>query len=154
MTTFDSLFALASPTLQGYRDDLEKHDREAIEANPGVPFIHWTRRNGTHITFLPEADTYPRDGVTVPYLFGHADRWHILREKDCNARFFLDPCYEDTTAGAMVVYFDGRRLSEVTVTKALEIVKVYQRRIEAEWRGPRAPVGHAGPTMTPAHCYC
>ena len=150
MSVYDLLYAMADPMLRGYRADLEKHDKEALEANPGVPFLHWTRRNGTHITFLPDADTYPAVGVSVPYLFGSADRRHVLKEKACNARHFLNPCYEDSTRGAIVVHFDGRKLRRITAQRALEIVQEYQRRIDNEWR---VYVGGVNVLGT-AHCYC
>ena len=147
MAVYDLLFALSDTALEGYREDLEKHDREAIEANPGVPFLHWTRKNGTHITFLSGADSYLAAGVYVPYLFGTADRRSILDQKSSVAEHFLNPC---NPKAKIVLYYDGAKLRRITAEKALEIAKTYQRRIADGWRTNKRGMD----TLAPSHCYC
>lgn len=147
---YDELYALCTSHLKDYRNDLEKHDREAIERNSGVPFIHWTRERGTHMTFLPPADTYPAFGLCVRYLFGTAGRDRILDDKDCSARHALDSYYGGPK-GYLVHHFDGQRLRRITPEKALEIIQQYQRKIRDIWRhGNR---GGADDLSVP-HCYC
>ena len=138
MTTYERLYALASPVLKSYRDDLEKHDREAIEENPSVPFLHWTRESGTYISFLPPADTYPAKDVYVPYVFGTAEREHLLREKVSMAEFCVNPCYSNAK---LVLYFDGLHFQKITAEKAVEISKEYRKHIQAEWSKPRGFAG-------------
>jgi hypothetical protein len=135
MSVYDQLYAIASHHLQAYRDDLEKHDRQALEDYPGVPFLHWTRSSGTHITFLRPADDYPAPGVRVPYLFGTADRDHLLNEVVSIARYFADPI---NPQASLVLHYGGKRLQKVSATEALEIARLYREKVKREWRQARA----------------
>jgi hypothetical protein len=129
--TYDLLYALSSPHLTHYRSDLEKHDRETIDANPGVPFLHWTRACGTDLTLMPEADTYPPKGERVPFLFGTADRHHVLKMVTEIAVYEASPY---NSPRLMVLHYDGDTLREVSLDNAIEIANQYRARIEREWR--------------------
>jgi len=69
---YAALFQRVRGHITDYRKDLEVHDLDLILANPGTPFLHWTRPTGTNIEFLfgPDAAAFPPKGQTVPYLFG------------------------------------------------------------------------------------
>lgn len=71
-----------TPALTFYLEDLDI-DEKLILANPNVPFIHLTRESGTTLIMMEPCDheIYPAYGETVPYLFGFADRYHILNAK-------------------------------------------------------------------------
>jgi len=58
METYEELRNKVAGYITAYHDDLKKHDRDWIDSNPGVPFIHYTRSYGTHILPLPPAETY------------------------------------------------------------------------------------------------
>jgi len=47
------------------------------------PFLHFTRAYGTQLILMPPSDhpCWPKDGEVVPYIFGKANRLHILQEK-------------------------------------------------------------------------
>jgi hypothetical protein len=81
-TVYEQLESHVLPQMEGYTEDLTKHDRQWIEDNPGVPFIHMTRSTGTIIIGLHSADSdyFPKYGETVRYLFGFVGRQHILRD--------------------------------------------------------------------------
>lgn len=130
---FDLLYNLVSPILQDYRADLEKWDRQAIADNPGCPFLHWTRASGTHIQFLPTADSYPAEGVLVPYLFGSADRHHLLQETSSMAGYHANKCNGDVL---LVLYYDGCKIRTITLERAVQIAREYRRKIEYEWAHP------------------
>ena len=49
---YAALFQRVSGHITDYRKDLEVHDLDLILANPGTPFLHWTRPTGTNIEFL------------------------------------------------------------------------------------------------------
>jgi len=132
VTTYDNLFSLVSPLITAYRDDLEKHDREAIESHPGVPFLHWTREMGTHLTMLIPASEYPAAGERVPFLFGHADREHILNEGTVRfAEYFL----KKFATPHVCHYYDGRTVKQVSLEQALVVARTYRQRIQAQWAG-------------------
>jgi len=53
----------AIPILEAFKDDLLVHDkREITQDFPGRPFLHFTRKNGTHILMLYCLTDYPRQG--------------------------------------------------------------------------------------------
>jgi hypothetical protein len=78
-----------TPALTFYLDDLDI-DEKLILANPHIPFIHLTRESGTTLIMMEPWDheIYPPYDAekgswfnTIPYLFGFADRYHILNAK-------------------------------------------------------------------------
>lgn len=126
---YDALEAACLPLIKHYRDDLLKWDRKAICENPGVPFLHWTDEMGTHIVMLPPECDYPAKCVEVPYLFGTADRWHLVRQIEDSVK------YHATHSKQMVCHYcDGSKLRYVRdVDEALNIAKTYCRRIVLNW---------------------
>ena len=131
LVIYDQLEAACLPMMTGYQTDLTQHDREAIEENPCVPFLHWMRDTNTHIDFLKDASEYPKAGERVRYLFGHADRWHIVGEVQSMAEYFTRPCNEP--GRYTVHHYDGVKLRKITVEKAVEIARAYRKRIESEF---------------------
>jgi len=137
MTTYNDLEAAVLPLLEAYEVDLTKHDRKAIEDNAGVPFLHWTRQHGTHIVFMPPSEGYPKEGERIPYLFGTADRWHIIKDVTVLPEHFLKP---RNTPAIAVYHFDGQQLRKITVEKAKDIAYAYRYRIQTQWTSERRPL--------------
>lgn len=133
MCIYTELEAACLPLIQHYHNDLLKWDKEMLEEFPDCPFLHYTNEFGTHIIMLPAADDecYPPRGKFVPYLFGTADRDHILREKLSMAEYHTRAanCPERFT----VHHFDGRQLRKITVAKGVDLAKEYVRSIEHQW---------------------
>jgi hypothetical protein len=69
--------------------------------------------------------------VEVPYLFGKADRWHLLKEVSEMIRFGMN--YHPDS---LLHYFDGKTLRTVTYPQAQEIVRLYTARITEAFRTP------------------
>ncbi len=135
---YQQLHALVRSRLLAYETDLETHDKEAIETSPGVPFLHWTRDSGTEIVMLwdMKSDVWPMYGVQVPYLFGTADRNHMLDQKIAIAEWHLrTPSGGDNKY--ICHYYDGVRIMPVTCAKAVEIAKEYARPIRRHWEQER-----------------
>lgn len=116
------------PVIQGYHRDLLVHDRRLIRSHPQVPFIHIARDHGTYIAMLRPAESYPADGVSVPYLFSTADRWHLLKECGSIVEFA-----EKNHPLAMVHHFDGRTIHPITYTQARHIITEYKNTIIRQW---------------------
>ena len=129
MNTYETLQQAVKHHIEAYMDDLTKHDRRWMEANPGVPFLHFTRSCGTHLLPLPGADTYPAKGQRVPYLFATADRNHMLSQ----VVSFCRHCADCETTKA-IYYFDGKRLIHTSPDAAKETARQYQRRVWAQWK--------------------
>jgi hypothetical protein len=128
-----TLKAAALPRIESYHRDLLVHDRREIRRKPACPFLHLTRQYGTYLTMLIPSTDYPPQGMEVPYLFGHADRWHILKERA--------GCMEygkKHHPNALLHYFDGKTLRTITYDQASEIVRQYTARITAEFRQLKA----------------
>lgn len=129
------LYAAVQHHVLHYRDDLIKHDQRFLgyPANAGVPFLHWTRPHGTDMKFLFPFDhsLWPAHGVEVPYLFGHADRVHILDSIVITARYWHDYSGE---GGIMAHHWTGTRLQPVTTAKALDIAGGHKLSTLDAWR--------------------
>lgn len=92
------------PMMTFYLDDL-KIDENLILANPNIPFIHLTRECGTTLIMMEPWDheIYPLHGESVPYLFGFADRYHILKAK----REIFDTYDEYENTKLSILYLNG-----------------------------------------------
>jgi hypothetical protein len=70
----------------------------------------------------------------VKYLFGAADRQHILDERvrmaDWHNNKFNSP--ETRTAH----HFDGTKLRKISTEQACEIARKYRSKVESDWRKP------------------
>ena len=131
---YQELNARCSRFITSYRDDLEKHDRNTLAENPGVPFLHWSRDYGTDLLLFRGADRFPARGEEVPYLFGHAKREHILDQfKEIAEYRTLQSCCR------LILHYNGRKLAEVTSKHALILVDQYRERIRREWQRAEAP---------------
>ncbi len=137
MSTYDQLFALCEHHIVAYRDDLVKHDKAWLEDHPGIPFLHFTRDYGTHLIALFPADspTWPAPGVVVPYLFGTADREHILRETVTAC----DYC-TDNSPHLLTMHFDGKKFHHITDQNTKDIAIDYTRRVEHAWKTARRAI--------------
>jgi len=120
---------LSLPLIKSYQTDLLKHDRRIIRQNPGVPFIHTTTEYGTHIVLLHGPDTYPGPGEQVKYLFGYADRYHILNQ---NVDFIT--YYPSQYRDSSILYYDGRStVKKITLAQAGYIARDYKHGILDVW---------------------
>ena len=130
MTLYDQLYELSSPILKNYRDDLEHCDKEHCEAWPDVPFIHYTRENGTHMVVLQPSDQYPKDGEKVRYLFGEVNREGLLQKKMEEHDALM------ATFGSvieLILYFDGADLVQIDADRARGTIFSYQCGVRTEW---------------------
>lgn len=120
--------------IEHYRDDLLVHDRRIIRNHPGIPFLHWTRATGTCIEILsPHNDErWPKKGERVKYLFGTADREHILNQCVSTAEYRANKMNTETR---LVLYHDGKdvNLKEISLQRAVEIAKEHKRRVLHMW---------------------
>ena len=123
------LYRHCRPLMTSYQSDLE-HDRAAVEKHQGTPFLHFTRETGTHIVILHPADAYPAPGEHVPYLFGTADRQHLLKEVPSLVDHFAS---EYNPAAKLILFFDGSIIYPVSLEQAQSIAAEYVERIRREW---------------------
>lgn len=133
MAVYDDVFKYADPIIKAFREDLEKYDRELLECpeNQKIPFLHFTGENGTQLVLMPSADhhSWPAPGQKIPYLFGTADRQHILSDKQVSVG-----CMENHGRDELMLYFDGLHLKKVDANKAKQIVASYRHDVERKWR--------------------
>ncbi len=129
-SVYDQVYEIQSPHVENYRSDLEKIDKEFIEApeNNGIPFIHYSRKNGTHLYFLLPIERLPKKGEIVPYLFEQADRDHIMREVLTMAQYHASPAHREDIK--QVIFFDGLHdgagdARKITVDYAVKIAQAY-----------------------------
>ena len=120
----------ALPILKFYKEDLTKHDKRELRKNPGVPFLHFTGDTGTHMGFLLPSEKYPEG--QVPYLFATADKWHILEQQKVMVK-----CMRKVNRQSLILYFDGKKLHNITQDKAEAIIADYVRKIRNVWFAQR-----------------
>jgi hypothetical protein len=125
-----------SSLILNYRDDFEVHDRETIADIAPSPFLHWAHRDGTQLAALFPADCerWPAPGVEVKYLFGVADRWHILKQIEEMADYLADPARGHADDPRHATYFDGHRFRDVCLTEAASIAAGHVKTVSAAWR--------------------
>lgn len=135
------LVALAGEIVKDYRNDLLVHDLDGIRANGAeCPFLHFSRETGTYMLHLIAASAYPAKGKFVPYLFGHADRDHILSEA---VNMVNSMANNHFGTPHVCHYFDGRKVRKITMAKAVEIIREYEAGIRRQWSqgvNPKHPV--------------
>jgi len=129
---YQELFEKVSPIIKFYREDLEKWDYESItKEDVGIPFLHFTGDTGTHMVVLHPADSkiFPPNGTKVEYLFGTANRNHILKEKLSKTQNMRTLNRQDCK-----LYFDGKRLKEISQEKTEKICLEYVNRVKRDWK--------------------
>lgn len=131
-SVFERLTAAVQPFL-GFHGHFEADleiDRQMLEGEPGTPFLHWARSHGTTLMFLfPYGHSYlPAKGKEIPYLFGFADREHIVKQVFVMAERFCLP-HNQTKSGFIVHHFDGRALRRIDTAKAFDIATNYRRQM-------------------------
>ena len=131
MNVYEELQKMSLPLLEAYETDLVTHDKNWIEVNPGIPFMHYTRATGTHLISFSLADSYPPPGTRVKYLFGTADREKILQDKLEMQDLFESPV---RIPPKLILHCNGRILTQVTISKARKIVEDYVCAIRSEWK--------------------
>ena len=143
--TYTKLEALSGPHVKSYRNDLLVHDKNMIKAYPGLPFIHFSRENGTHLYFLRTPDLFPAKGERVKYLFGTADREHILNTERDAIVYIM----KETSAvySSTVHYFDGNSIRKVSKEKALALYDANASKIRALWNHEDVRRWNYSPTL-------
>jgi hypothetical protein len=120
MDIHQELVKIALPHIEAYHDDLLKHDKTEIDNYPEHQFLHFTGSTGTcMVTFYNEED-FPAPGENVPYLFGHADRHHILK-----GIMEVINCIPRINRNKLMLYCNGKTLKAVTYDQAKELGQSY-----------------------------
>lgn len=128
MNVYEQVREKSLPIIKAYYNDLIEHDKRAIEENPGVPFLHFTGDTGTYLFLMIPAEDYSAKGEVVPYLFGKADRNHILRQFPKTVEHMKQVNRQD-----LILYFSGKRLIEISQGRAEHIARRYADKIWRDW---------------------
>ena len=120
--------------MRHYQTDLQEIDQRLIAQHPGVPFLHWTRDMGTHLAFLHEPDWtgWPAKGVQVNYLFGMADREHIMRSETKGTAEYMVSHYADDKI--LVHHVDREGVHKITAKLAKVMCDYYVERVLRAWK--------------------
>lgn len=113
--------AYAKTIVKHYLGDIEIDLNMMKSKDPAVIFL---RPSGTHYIQFTPADKYPKYGERVKYLFGTADRLHILKGK----KEILAHCIKEGHT-EHIVYFNGEDIEKIQLDKAIEIVDEYDSEI-------------------------
>ena len=118
----EQFIADSKSVIKSYITDLD-YDLAMIDR--GETCLIFTHECGSHAINLYDYADYPAEGVSVPYLFGHANRWHILKE--CSS---ILEC-ESVKNAPLIHYYDSSvgRIKKVSFSQACELVTRYQMRM-------------------------
>lgn len=129
MDIHEQLKEKALHLMEAYHDDLLVHDKTELDRYPDHRFLHFTGSTGTTIITLYNADEYPNNDERVPYLFGTADRWHILKGITETLN-----CLPRCNRMDLILYFNGKTLKPITFERAQDIVRDYTQSIKYHWK--------------------
>ncbi len=115
MNTYEQVKAKADHIITNFRNDLLVHDKNAIESDPGMPFLHFTGDTGTYIEFMPDPEDYPKKGERVKYLYVTASRDWILSQRTACVEHM-----KKLNRQALVLFFPGadKDVREITQERA------------------------------------
>ena len=127
---YNQVVAKADSFIKYYRDDLLKHDKKAIMESDGVSFLHFTGETGTHIVLFHSPNDYPAKGDRIPYLFGTADRDHIL-----DGMVKVVDHMKKATRQDVILFWGQNNLDikEINQDTAELLVRLYRDGIKTSW---------------------
>jgi len=126
-TIYTQLFKATEKHVKYYRSDMEI-DRKQIEERPNTPFLHLTRETGTTIVFFEAPNKYPKKGETVKYIFGTADRVHILKDHIGTVKHWYK-----TMPIVKTHFFDGKKLKKITEWEAIRLADQHINTTLSKW---------------------
>ncbi len=126
---FQAIKELSEPFIENYHNDLLVHDKRAVECNhKNTPFVHFTGTLGTYLFFFSPADEYPPKGNKIKYLFGQADRYHILDQVLSSIRWV-----RTSNRQCLILHYDGNRLYKITQDIAESLADAYVTEMRLNW---------------------
>lgn len=127
---YQTVKELSEPFIEHYHNDLLIHDKNAIEGNTeNSPFLHFTGTLGTYIFIFEPSEKYPKAGERVKYIFGHADREHII-----NGVLESVKWCRNSNRQSLILYYDGTRISKINQDIAESLTDEYVTNMKKQWR--------------------
>ena len=129
--TKETFFKRQVAKMTAYEADLT-YDRTEMDKYPGVPFIHVQRGTGTSMTMMHTIRSFPiTNNLPVPYLFGHANRTHIVKDQaDCLINF-----YQHETP-LQITHYDGKDFHTISYEKMASLLREWKERLTIAFRRP------------------
>jgi hypothetical protein len=129
----------ARAIMTDYFCDLQTDASIVSRFPPETPWLQAVRPTGTYLIIMPgsQDETWPAPGDKVPYLFGFADRDHILKGKVHVAEYVAKDCPHH-----LFQYWNGRKLASITGEQVVLVLRQYQANILLAWRRGATPTPH------------
>lgn len=128
------LFNLTVDRMDNYRSDLLIDGDEILRWGPAIPFLHFTRRLGTHIEHLhPFNSEYwpPAVSTTNDALSGTFTRDAAVAARMEMIAILADPNTEPFVD--RIIYWDGGDFYTVTPDEALSLAARWKARLYHHW---------------------
>ena len=119
-TTLDQFKTDCLQVIKHYQTDLD-FDLDLIADKK--PLICFAYECGSHCVELRDFNQYPNKFERVPFLFGTADREHILDQVGCTLE-----C-ESIRNASLVHYFDGQTIYRIDHKKAHDLIRDYKHKM-------------------------
>jgi hypothetical protein len=115
-TITEKMQAIVERKVESYKTDFTTHDMQFIADNPEAKFIWIVRTMGTHVYRFHTNESLPAWGETVKYIFGYADRTHILRDELKSLR----NCFEDSRHEFYIVDLEKQTITQTDHGNAID----------------------------------
>jgi hypothetical protein len=112
----NKMLSIVTRKTKYFQTDFTKHDIAFIKDNPTAKFIWIVREMGTNISIFHTNESLPVAGEQVKYLFGHADRYHILTD---GLKAFKN-CFDDKQHEFYIVDLKKQTIRKTNHIKACE----------------------------------
>lgn len=128
------LFNMTVDQLDAYRSDLLIDGDEILRWGPAIPFLHFTRRLGTHLEHLhpfnseywPPVDSTTNDELSSPFV-----RDAVVASRMTMISILADPKSEPFVD--RILYWDGADFYNVTPDEAMTIAARWKARLDDLW---------------------
>ena len=125
---YEQVKELSLPIIENYHDDLLKWDKDSIESNPKIRFLHFTGTRGTNIAWLTPLKEF---GLKKEY-FQSQYEYYKKCKTFLGSAMAIVKMMPQMGRDELVLYFDGKKLRTINQQKAEEIVEDYERTLRDE----------------------
>jgi len=116
----------AEKTVVDYRSDIDIDCKEIDKGE--LRGLVGLRESGTTLIPFTPAEKYPLKGEKVPYLFGRADREHLLQDVQGMTGYIIE-----SPEHRIILYLSGEKIYRVDYKTARALAALYIQDTKRKW---------------------
>lgn len=125
---YEQIKELSLPIIQNHHDDLLKHDKNSIENNPKIRFLHFTGNRGTNLIWLLPLKEYKFDKREFQNQYEYYKKCKTV----IGTAILMVKVMPSINRDELVLYFDSKKLRIINQQKAEEITEDYEQTLRDE----------------------